>query len=85
MQLSLNETGRTLNTDWDNLMLWSFSNSTGSSEEYLILDCFSDLGISFVLMWPLRSRILMIFMLLGDLKPCTRVIDSIANARKLKK
>ena len=44
-----------------------------------------DLDIGFALMWPLRSRSLLIFMLPGDLKPCTRVINSIANAIYLKK
>ena len=47
-------------------------------------DWFLGLGISFVLMWPLTLRILLIFMSLGVLKPCTKVINSIVNASTLK-
>ena len=55
MQLLLKEKNVvTQNTHQDNFILWSFSNSTGSSVESFIEDWFADLGISFALMWPLR-------------------------------
>ena len=73
----------TLKIYHDNLMLWSFSNSTGSIAESFMQALFLSLGIKFVLKWPLTLRLLL--MLLRDLKPCTRVINIISNARNLKK
>ena len=46
-------------------------------------DLFLGVGI-FSLMWSLTLRMLLRFMLLEDLKLCTRVIDSNANASNLK-
>ena len=51
-----------IKTDCDNLMLWSFSNSTGSIAEYFTQGLLLGIGIEFVLIWSLTLRILLRFM-----------------------
>ena len=58
----------------------NISTNTGSIDEWLIQVWFLGLGIGFALAWPLRSRILLIFMLLGRSE--ARVIH-IGNTRNL--
>ena len=73
----------TLNTE--HYIFMSFSNKTGSFAEEFISDLHSGIGIDFMQMQLLTLRILLRVMLLKDLKPCTRVIDSNGNASNLKK
>ena len=73
-----------LNTEHDNLILCSFSNSTASSAELFIHMGPLGVNIRFVLIWPFSSRCSVIFLELEALELSTIVMNSIVNTRDLK-